>query len=191
MIVYRKRYLKTPGEFFQLMKKSTGYSKKIKKIDEKNKIAPSFAEKIMLAVTGVNECLFCSYRHAKSALEKGVELKEIQDLLKSEFSGFSEEEQVALLYAQHWADNGGKADEDARKRMVDYYGEQKTGYIEFYMHMVYMGNLVSNTVEAFKNRVVPDTGKAKFFFTYLLCAPIAAFIKKGTTKEQEILENPR
>ena len=174
---FKKRYFHTLKDFFLQIKKSTYYRKKLKNIDEKNKISPNFAEKIMLAVTGVNECVYCSYRHAKSALDKGVKLKEIQEILKSEFGNISEKEKVALLYAQHWTEKAGNPDINARKRMIEYYGEHKTEYIEFYMYMVYMGNIISNTVEAYKNNVIPDSGKLKFFFVYLFCAPIAFFIK--------------
>ena len=78
-------------------------------------------------------------------MEKGIKLKEIQDILKSEFRNFSEEEQIALLYAQHWTEKAGNPDLNARERMFEYYGKQKTEYIEFYMQMVYMGNIISNT----------------------------------------------
>jgi len=177
---FKKRYLKTPKEFYHVLKNSSAYRKKIKNINQENKISPAFAEKIMLAVTGVTECVFCSYRHTKTALEKGIKLTEIQDILKSEFGNFSKEEQTGLLYAQHWAEKAGKPDMSVRERVIEYYGLQKTEYMEFYMHMVYMGNLISNTVEAYHDKFVPETGKVKFFILYLLCTPIAFFIKSGT-----------
>ncbi|MBN2535786.1 MAG: carboxymuconolactone decarboxylase family protein [Spirochaetales bacterium] len=178
-INFKKRYFKTPYEFFKIIKNNFIYAKKIKNIDKKI-ITPDFAERIMLAVTGVNDCVYCSYRHTKTALEKGVKLKEIQDLLKSEFGDSPEEQQVALLYAQHWTEYAGTPDKNMRKKMIEYYGIQKTKYIEFYMHIVYMGNIISNTVEAYKRKVVPDSGRINFFLVYLLCAPIAFFIKSGT-----------
>lgn len=186
---FYKRYFHTPKDFFKEVRKSSYYRKKIKNIDKKNKIQPDFAEKIMLAVTGVNDCVYCSYRHTKTALEKGVKIKEIQDILKCEFGNFPEKESIALLYAQHWTENAGNPDTNARKRMIEFYGEKKTEYIEFYMQMVNMGNIIANTVEAYKNNIIPETGKMKFFFVYLLCAPIAFFIKSGTKPVRNIIKD--
>ena len=85
-----------------------------------------------------------------------------------EFGNFPEQESIALLYAQYWTENAGNPDTNARKRMIDFYGERKTEYIEFYMQMVNMGNIISNTVEAYKNNIIPETGKMNFFL-YIYC----------------------
>lgn len=186
---FKKRYFRTIKEYFAQIKKSTSYAKKAKNMDEKDKISPDFAEKIMLAVTGVNDCVYCSYRHAKTALERGVTLNEVQDILRKEFGNFSEKEKIALLYAQHWTEKACNPDMDARKRMIEYYGEKKTEYIEFYLHIVYMGNIIANTAEAYRKKAVPSAGKINFFFLYLLCAPVAFFIKRGTKSIRKIIKD--
>ena len=185
---FRKRYFKRPKDFFLEIRKAFSYGKKNKGIDNANKISLDMAEKIMLAVTGVNSCVFCSYRHTESALKKGVDLEEIQNILKGEFGNFPQYEAIALVYAQHWTESGCNPDVDARNRMLEFYGEDKTGYIEVYMQRVYMGNLVSNTVEAYNKKVTPETGKIKFFFVYLLCAPMAFFIQRGTSFSRDKLK---
>ena len=50
----------------------------------------------MLAVTGVNSCVYCSYRHTKTALERRVNNDEIRDILNGEFGNVPENEQIAL-----------------------------------------------------------------------------------------------
>ncbi|MGZ7044570.1 MAG: carboxymuconolactone decarboxylase family protein, partial [Methanobacterium sp.] len=40
-----------------------------------------FIERIMLAVTEVNDCALCSYAHTKRALECGMSNEEIQKIL--------------------------------------------------------------------------------------------------------------
>jgi AhpD family alkylhydroperoxidase len=175
---FHKRYLKTPKDFFNLIKRNSYYAKKRKTINKKNRISPDFSEKIMLAVTGVNECVYCSYRHTKTALQKGVKYKEINDILKCEFGSFPEEESKALLYAQHWTEKGCIPDTETRSRMIEYYGKQKTEDIEFFMNMVYTGNLISNTVEAYKNHV-REKNSFKFFLVYIMCSPIAYFIRQS------------
>lgn len=176
---FNKRYFKSLNDFFNEGKKYSILQKKIKNIRPEDKIAPNFAEKIMLTVTGVNGCIYCSYLHAKTALEKGVKDEEIQNILKGEFENTPEEEVIALLYAQHWTENAGNPDTKTREKVIDYYGLEKTQYIEFYMQRVNIGNLISNTVETFKNNIIPNTGKFKFLLVYLLCTPIAFFINIG------------
>ena len=180
---FKKYYLHNPKEFFSLFKKTFKMAKKAKKIDGSDKISQAFAEKIMLAVTGVNDCVYCSYRHSGAALEKGIDRDEIDLLLKGDFGKVAEEEKVALLYAQHWADSRGDPADKARLKMIDCYGEKKTEYIEVILNMINMGNLVSNTHEAFKNRVRPAHGRVSFYLTCLLCSPIASRIKRDAVKK--------
>jgi|GEM_PF-1327690 len=173
---FNKRYFKTLNDFFSESKKMKILQKKIKNNRQENKIPENFSEKIMLAVTGVNACIYCSYLHTKTALEKGVNNKEIQKILKGDFKDIPEEELIALLYAQHWTENSGNPSDETRNKVIEYYGLEKTEYIEYYIHRVNIGNLISNTVEAYKKNIIPITGKFNFLLTYLLCAPIAFFI---------------
>ena len=57
---FHKHYFKTPKELFRTIKKISRCQKNIKKIKLENKIFKVFAEKIMLAVTGINNCIYCS-----------------------------------------------------------------------------------------------------------------------------------
>ncbi len=179
---FKKRYLHTPKEFFHQIKMTMQLRKKIKNIRKENKLSKSFAKKIMLAVTGVNKCVYCTYKHATEALKRNINKDEIEKILKGEFENISKDESTALLYAQHWTENNGDPEPDARNEMINFYGKEKTDYIEFYMHIVNMANLISNTVEAYKKGIKPDKGKLNLFFTYLLCAPIAASTKRSGSK---------
>jgi len=182
MIIKKKRYFTSPFDiistFFELLAIyiKTLFTKK------KDKVAGSFSEKIMLAVTGVNECAFCSYYHSKKALEKGVSDLEVRDILSGDFASLNEEEAIALAYAQHWTENFRKPSVVARKRMIDYYGLKKTKHIEKYMLTVYFGNFAGNFVETRKTNP-PKNNKFKDFVTYLMCAPIAFFVARGMPKK--------
>ncbi len=57
---------------FEQFAKASRATKTIKRTADDDRVSDAFAEKIMLAVTGVNECVNCSYRHTKSALEQGM-----------------------------------------------------------------------------------------------------------------------
>ncbi len=82
------------------------------------RIDHAFAEKIMLAVTQVNGCRWCSYGHSKAALAAGVSPAELQALLQqADLSGFPEREAVALTFAQHYAESADQPDPAAVQRL--------------------------------------------------------------------------
>ena len=63
------------------------------------KLDKDFFERIMLAVTQVNGCPYCSYFHAQMALRSGMSNEEIKKLLQGEFVDAPEEQLVALMFA--------------------------------------------------------------------------------------------
>jgi AhpD family alkylhydroperoxidase len=145
-------------------------------------ISPSFAEKIMLAVTGVNECAYCSFLHTQTALEKGVTESEIGNMLVGVYDGCSIEETTALLFAQHWAETMGAVSAEAKKRFVDACGAETADGVEGYIRIVFLGNICSNTVVFYEDKTISPAEKKGMLFAYLLCKPIAASIRKRGTK---------
>jgi len=67
------------------------------------RISKAFAERIMLAVSAVNGCRYCSYGHVRSALKYGVSSEEVDLLLRGEVGHVASDEVPALLFAQHYA----------------------------------------------------------------------------------------
>ncbi len=173
------RHLNSAGEFIRLFLGTFRSMMGIRSVDKKDRLSSALMEKVMLAVTGVNRCKYCSYRHTMSALEEGLDPGEIADLLVGEIGGLSEDEAIAITYAQHWADTLGKISAGARERVVNYYGEGRTRYIEAHIRAVYFGNMASNTVYAYKNGLLDRPEKRRLFLTYLLCYPVAMGIKGG------------
>lgn len=110
-------------------------------------LAPAFRERIMLAVTRVNACRFCTFFHAKAALAEGIPRDEIDRLLAGMFDGYTEEERVALLYAQHWAETEGKTDPGMRQQLLDTYGPEKTDAIDLALRVIRAGNYTGNSVD--------------------------------------------
>lgn len=146
----------------------------------KKSIYPEFSERIALAVSGVTSCAYCTWLHTKTSLEKGMSEKEIKSLLDGDIKGVSEDEAPALLYVQHRADSGGGFSPEARQRIVDKYGEEKTAHIDFMFLAVYFGNMCSNTVYAVKDKQVKERKGLKFWIVYLLSFPVAFFIRMGS-----------
>ena len=116
-------------------------------------IDSDFRERLMLAVTAVNGCRFCSYAHTKKALEEGVSDKEIEALHRGEFANSPVEELPALLYAQHWAETGGNPESKSREKIVEQYGEDTLASIELALRTIQMGNLTWNTIDYLLFRV--------------------------------------
>ncbi|MBN1954316.1 MAG: carboxymuconolactone decarboxylase family protein [Anaerolineae bacterium] len=110
-------------------------------------IDPAFRERLMLAVTSVNGCRYCSYAHARQALVAGISNDEIEALQEGELGGSPEEELPALLYAQHWAETRGAPDPAARSRVVEQYGEEMVTAMELALQTIQMGNLMGNTMD--------------------------------------------
>ncbi|MEA3438610.1 MAG: carboxymuconolactone decarboxylase family protein [Thermodesulfobacteriota bacterium] len=141
------------------------------------RISRPFAEKIMLSVASVNECSYCSYLHTKTALKGGVSEKEINKLLEQEIGDFSEDESVALAFAQHYAETEKKTDPEAERRFRSYYGPQISKDIVNYIRIVNFFTLVGNTAYAFLSRLrgkpAQKSNPLSEILILVICAPWA------------------
>jgi AhpD family alkylhydroperoxidase len=113
----------------------------------------AFTEKIMLAVTEVNGCRYCNYVHTKKAVDAGVSQEDIQVLLSGQFEDLSPDEAHALLFAQHYADSGGKPDSDTYQNLIRYYGAEKARDIMALIKAIMVGNIYGLSVDAVLSRI--------------------------------------
>lgn len=107
-------------------------------------IDEAFRERLMLAVTEVNDCRYCSFAHARRAIKAGLTRDDVETLLVGDLGGCPPDQAPAVLYAQHWAEADAQPDPDVRQRVVDIYGEARTEYIELALRMIRVGNLTGN-----------------------------------------------
>jgi AhpD family alkylhydroperoxidase len=114
----------------------------------RNQVSRAFAERIMLAVTQVNGCRYCSYAHARMALQAGVTPEEIADLMAGQWQNLPEMELVALTFAQHYAETGGRPDSVAWQQLNQIYGAGVARDILAHIRMIMVGNLLGNTFDA-------------------------------------------
>jgi AhpD family alkylhydroperoxidase len=117
-------------------------------------VSHAFRERIMMVITTVNQCAACSYVHSRAALLSGVTEEELETILSGSVEGFDEHESHALLFAQHWADNDGRADVEMRRKLVEHYGERTADCIEVVAHAIRMGNLTGNSIEYWRRRLL-------------------------------------
>ena len=123
---FNKRYYNNLGQFWRDMRYPFQNRDKMKLAMGGELVSPAFRERLMLAVTAVNGCRYCSYYHAKEALKTGLPEAEIRAMQDGIVDNAPAEELTALLYAQHWAESNAHPDPDVRQKLIDTYGVAKT-----------------------------------------------------------------
>jgi AhpD family alkylhydroperoxidase len=142
---FKKRIYKNPKDAFSDLWFPVRNRSRLRAITRKKLIEPGFQERLMLAVTAVNGCRYCSYYHTKQALKSGVTAKEINSLLAGDVANCPQDEAVAVAYAQHWAESNAHPDPEAVKRLQQTYGREKTEAIHLILQMIRMANLLGNS----------------------------------------------
>ena len=123
------------------------------------RVSHAWAETIMLAVTGVNRCRYCAYLHTRLALRPGVAEAEIAALLDQSGAAGPAEQQVAVLFAQHYAATGGHPDPGAVHDLIAVYGPQMGEDMRNYVRIIQWANLAGNTVDELADRIRRRVGR--------------------------------
>jgi AhpD family alkylhydroperoxidase len=142
---FSKRTYRSPKELFDDLCFPVRNRKRLKEARNKGLLSPAFQERLMLAVTAVEGCRYCSYFHARLALKARISQEEIGRLLSGDVDGCPEEEALAMLYAQHWAESGAHPDPDAVQKLQEVYGSEKVEAIHLMLRMIRLGNLLGNS----------------------------------------------
>ncbi|MEO8287019.1 MAG: carboxymuconolactone decarboxylase family protein [Chloroflexota bacterium] len=126
------------------------------------RVSRAFAEKVMLAVTEVNSCRYCSYVHTRMALRHGVSARDIQELTGWGIAAPAAPtyERVALAFARHFAETEGHSDPQAVRRLRTYYGPAVSRDVLCYIRLITVGNLAGNSVDAFLSRLFGKPARA-------------------------------
>jgi AhpD family alkylhydroperoxidase len=103
---------------------------------------PQVTERIMLAVTEVNGCALCAYGHTRFALDAGLTVEEIRELLGGVAGSVPDDELPAVAFAQHYADRRGHLDQDVWRALVDVYGEEQALGVLAATRMIMCGNAI-------------------------------------------------
>jgi len=114
------------SEFFLLIFKQLLRSVSLKFVHPANKLLPDFREKLILAITGINNCAHFSFLHTRIAIENGVKISEVKRLLEGNLGTFPKDEAAVLLYARHWTETKGKVSSLERKKVIDFFGPRET-----------------------------------------------------------------
>ena len=117
----------------------------MREVTREGLISQAFRERLMLAVTAVNGCRYCSYFHSRQALRSGIRTEEIRELLAGDVANCPQDEAVAVAYAQHWAESNAHPEPEAVERLRQTYGPGKAEAIHLILRMIRMANLLGNS----------------------------------------------
>lgn len=146
------RKLYTPLEVYDITYKAFLTIKKFGHGRREKLISSQFVERIMLAVTEVNDCPLCSYGHTKIALEAGMTIREIENMLTGEHSSVPKSELPAVMFAQYYAEYRGNPIKEAYIQIVRLYGREKAEAILGAIRMIMLGNAYGIPWGSFINR---------------------------------------
>lgn len=173
---FMKRYLPGPLHVIRQILRSNIAVLKLVFSSSASRISRAFAERLNLSVCSVNECAYCTHLHTKTALKAGVTGEQAADILSGELGSVPVDESRAIAFARYWADQGGWDRTDRYGALEETYGDGRARTILATLHLIQAGNMCSNTAEAFRLGVVRER-KVRFFFAWLLAAPVAFFVK--------------
>jgi len=134
-------------------------------------------EKVILGVTSVNDCRWCSWLHSGIALKHGVNLDELKSMLDSgTFGTVDEREATAILFGQHFAETIRKPTPAARRALAKQFTPWQRQEIMAWIHFIYFSNLAGNSADAwlarFRGWKVSDGHPLSEALAGLLAAPV-------------------
>lgn len=144
---FRRRYYARPGPLLRDARALLERRALVRRA-MRGYVAPGFRERLMMIVTEVNGCRYCSYYHACESLAAGVPESELRELLAGSIpSDAPADELPALLYARHWAETDARPDPEADRRLTEVYGGEKAEAIRVVLRMIRVGNLLGNSAD--------------------------------------------
>jgi len=174
MTTFKKRVF-TPLELLRRLGLVTLYSPLLLRGLIRPATSPALREKVMLAVTSVNDCRYCAWVHTHLALSNGIDMDEVNAILQhSKVQAGSRGDAAAILYAQHYADTNGRIDAAALTALQQHFSPAQIREIHAFIHAIYVGNLSGNTFDALLARFNGAKVEGSSALFEVLCALITA-----------------
>lgn len=151
--LYPEPRIFTPLAFYLHLPQAFRSFPRMFKSQKRGIVSKAFNERIMLAVTEVNGCKYCSYYHTRLAVKEGISKAEIRAMRTGKMTDIPKDQAPALMYAQHYADTGGKPDPETRAGFVSYYGEDKAISIEASIRIIMVGNIYGIAIDGLMRRL--------------------------------------
>lgn len=172
-----EKQLYTPLESYRFIHDAIGSMSSMIKARKSGELKTEFLERIMLAVTEVNNCPMCSYAHTKIALEAGMSPTEIENMLSGVLFDVPKEDLPAILFAQHYADTRGKPSKESLRTLVRTYGLKKAKGILGGVQSIMVGNAYGIVFGSFKGRLKsePDP-RSNLFYEVIMISTLLPFV---------------
>lgn len=91
--------------------------------------------------------------HTKSAINAGASEDEINAMLNGELGEIGNDESLALMFAQHYADSDGATDQETYEHFVQHYGAQKAADMLSNIRVIMAANIHGIAVDALHSRL--------------------------------------
>lgn len=153
MKAFTKRRYHGFGQFWRDLKAVWRDRRELRGIMRGRTLDPKFRERIMLAITAVNQCRYCSFAHTRIALREGLHREEIAAFFQGSLENVPEAERTAILYAQHWAEQNGAPEASMGESLRAEYGEETAARIDAALRMMRLNNLTGNTADWLLHKV--------------------------------------
>ena len=153
------RNLYSIGEFYRIYYLAFFSAYDFIHAKRKELLSDHFIERIMISVTEVNGCPFCSFAHTKMALEAGMSNEEIQNMLAGVSDDVPEEELSAIVFSQHYADSRGYPSKESWEQIVKVYGIKEAKAILGAIRIMMYGNAAGIAWGSFVNRIKREEEK--------------------------------
>jgi AhpD family alkylhydroperoxidase len=120
----------------------------------KEEIDPGFREELMLAVSKLNECRYCSWGHHEWAQISGVSNEELAQIEQLDPSGFDRRKWVAISYVRALVkEEFRRVQPELRRAMQHKYSPREIRQIELIARVMDIGNRGGNTWDAMLSRL--------------------------------------
>jgi AhpD family alkylhydroperoxidase len=151
---------------------------------------PRFVERLMMAVTEVNQCAACAYAHSRLALREGMASEEVLAFSSGDPRFIRADEAVAIAFAQHYADARGKVDRRAYGQVLDTYGPEETNVIVAAIQLMMIGNILGIPLSALLARLKGHSEPGSTVL-YELTLPLSALVLLIPSLVQSLLDQLR
>ena len=151
---FRRRIYKGPMDLLRDLRFLISSGSRVKAALHSGAVSFGFRERLMMVVTEVNGCRYCSWYHSTQSIRAGVSEEELRALLAGQIPANAPLEEIpALAYARHWAQTNGMPDRESELRLTEAYPDERAAMIKVILRMIRAGNLMGNTLDWFLNRL--------------------------------------
>ena len=145
---FRRRTYRGPIDFLGDLRFLISNRSLLKAAMQGGVISFGFKERLMMVVTEVNGCRYCSWYHSAQSLKAGLSEAELRLLLAGQIpDGAPAEELPALAYARHWAQTDARPDPEATRSLAEVYSAERAAAIHVVLRMIRAGNLMGNSLD--------------------------------------------